>query len=297
MQRPGILAPLLLSSTLFTSAAGAQEAPQVDPPANAAPQQQETPFLTGAVTLGAGSAQVYRGERLTKEGTATLSPNLALTLGSLVTVWAGGTFDTQSQTGTRTIGNRTETESSRYSQSDFGVTIAKDTKVALLSLGGAYTHLSSGSEDPISGTLSALFHIPLSPALAVTRDGGSTTGWYVSPSVSQSVPLSKAVRVDLGARAGYYLDSSIRSRAIVFSDGFTGEGRRPGAQQTANGESYSGWSDASATASLSYSPGAFSATLGGSYSTFLADRPKEILGADGQSNGTLTGFLALAYSF
>lgn len=254
-------------------------------------------FLTGNVTLSLASGQVYRGERLTKEGSPTLGANVSLTFGGLVTAFASGSYDTQTQTATRRDGTQVQLEERRFSQKTFGLSIAKDTKVANLSLTGSYVQLDQGSDNPKSGTLASVFHVPLSPGISFTREFGSSTGWYLAPSLSPTIPLSETWRIDIVANAGYYLDADVQSRAVSFSQGFVPD-RNPGAVPApAPADSYSGWSDANASATLVYAGPHFSATLGGTYTTFLSDEPQRRLRAEGESKGTFTASLSIGYSF
>lgn len=277
---------------LFASAV--LSAPSIRAQDTAAPPKEEK-FLTGSVGLGVSSGQTYRGERLTEEGTATLTPSLSVTFGGLVTVSASPTFDTQEQTATRRVGGKVQSETKKFSQQVFGLTLEKDTKVADLSLTGTYTRLPESDDNSQAGGLSAVFHVPASPGLSITREGGSTVGWFFAPSLNPSFKLGEKWRVQLVASASYSYGSTIESRAVRFSSGFVPERGTTGTQEQA--DSYSGWSDANASATIVYTTGALSISLGGAYSTILDGEVQRRLGEEDQPKGTFTGTLSLGYSF
>jgi hypothetical protein len=245
--------------------------------------EDREPFLSGEVSLGAASAAVYRGERLTRDPTLLAVPSLSLTIGGLVTLWGEGTWDTHTETITRKRGNHLLIEEKRYAEKSVGVSIEKDTEVATLSLDASVTQLSEGAGTPRAGSLSIVLHAPLSPALEVTRDIGGPGNWYLEPGLKPKVVFSDALRAELEATAGYYAHATLQSRF------FGGE--------TTDATKYSGFSDAKVSAALVYEPGAFRVQAKALYARFLSEDVRLRVGQVGQPKGTLLGSLTVVWGF
>jgi hypothetical protein len=282
-------AALVLGLLLAPAAARAQDAPgtAAKEKANEKAKEKETEkksFLSGEVSLAVQTAALYRAERLTSDRTAVFVPSLSLTLGDLVTVWAEGSWDAHTQAITRKRGNHLLVEEKRYSEKSFGLSIAKDTQLAELSLDASVTQLADGAGTPKAGALSVVLHAPLAPALEVTRDIGGPGNWYFAPGLRPKVKLTDDLRVELAGALGYYSNATLQTRF------FGGDGS--GASST-----YSGFSDATASATVVFEPGSFVLKAKALYATFLSEEVRQRVGQIGQPKSTLVGQLALGYSF
>jgi hypothetical protein len=240
-------------------------------------------FLTGTAALSIQSAAVWRGELVTRNPTPLLSPSLSVTFGGLVTLWGEATYDARTDTKTVRHGNRLLTEETRYTEKTFGVSLSHDTKLAELSLDASLTELSEGTGNPVAASLGITFHAPLSPGIEVARDLNGPGNWYLAPHLEPRVVLSDAFRLDLRGSIGYYVDAELQSRFFFVSE--------------APNPRYSGFSDATATATLTYEPGAVHLALKALYTTFLSKEVRLRVGQEGQPSGTFLGQLTLAYDF
>jgi hypothetical protein len=240
-------------------------------------------LLAGTVTMSVQSGALWRGERLTDVPTAVLLPSVALKIADLVSVWGEIAYDTHTQTILRRRGNRLVPETHRYREQDVGISISKDTKIAEVSLDASLTHLAEGAGNPAAATLGFVSHAPLSPGLEVTRDLGASDNWYFAPKLEPKVTLAEGLDLEMRASVGWYAGASLQTRF------FGGE--------TAATTRYSGISDASASARLAFSPGAFTVAVKGIWATFLSEEVRRRVGQIGQPRSTLLGQLSLSVDF
>lgn len=157
--------------------------------------EEEKP--TADLSVSVLSKYVWRGLEMSDDS-IVIQPDVAIAYkGFSLDVWGNLDTDVKDDTGVP------DENSSSWTETDLTLAYTASCDQAEYTIGYIYYGLDV-LEDTQEIFASVTLKTLLSPTLAIYRDYDAAPGWYFTLGVSQSVPVTEKLALDLGAQVGYY---------------------------------------------------------------------------------------------
>ncbi len=195
-----------------------------------AARAQLSAHVTGEMVVASG--YLDRGVILTNQ--PVLQPSLSIALpagGGSATIGVWATVQPASYTGTEYFSMAPGEKSPNLTEARPSLELAQQMGLAHVAFKATMrlfpntVGLTKAANTFDVASTVTLARLPLSPGLMVAYDIGAINGAYLEGRVRQSVPLSKGVAIEVGARAGYSIRQRVDSTPEAFApyqrNGFT----------------------------------------------------------------------------
>jgi hypothetical protein len=167
------------------------------------PKKEEEPKVTGAGSVGVYNQYIFRGYEIGRSG-LVVEPSLTASYkGFSATLW--GNVDT----------NQRSTKTAAFSQefkkgwNETDLTLSYTHAFDKLSLTGGYIYYGTKYADETEELFATIaYDIISKPSLSIYRDITNYKGTYINLSFAHSLPVYKAMTLDLGASFGYFIGES-----------------------------------------------------------------------------------------
>lgn len=155
--------------------------------------------VTGSAAVGVFNKYIFRGYELSSKS-AVIQPAVGLSYsGFSASLW--GNIDSDEHATQSFVPDREDQKS--FNETD--LTLSYTYTIDKLSLTGGYIYYNTKYAVETEELFLTLgYDTLLKPTLSVYRDITSYTGTYLNFAVAHSLPLIKAITLDLGASAGYF---------------------------------------------------------------------------------------------
>jgi hypothetical protein len=167
------------------------------------PKKDEEPKVTGSGSVGVYNQYIFRGYEIGRSGLVVQPSLTAAYKGFSATLW--GNLDT----------NQRSTKTAAFSQefkkgwNETDLTLSYTHAFDKLSLTGGYIYYGTKYADETEELFATIaYDIISKPSLSIYRDITNYKGTYINLSFAHSLPVYKAMTLDLGASFGYFIGES-----------------------------------------------------------------------------------------
>jgi hypothetical protein len=170
------------------------------------PKKDEEPKVTGAGSVGIYNQYIFRGYEIGRSGLVVQPALTAAYKGFSATLW--GNLDTN-QRSTKSADFSAESKAFKKGWNETDLTLSYTHAFDKLSLTGGYVYYGTKYADETEELFATIaYDIISKPSLSIYRDIMNYKGTYINLSFAHSIPIVKAMTLDLGASFGYFIGES-----------------------------------------------------------------------------------------
>jgi hypothetical protein len=170
------------------------------------PKKDEEPKVTGSGSVGIYNQYIFRGYEIGRSGLVVQPSLTAAYRGFSATFW--GNLDTN-QRSTKSADFSAESKAFKKGWNETDLTLSYTHTFDKLSLTGGYIYYGTKYADETEELFATVaYDIISKPSLSVYRDIMNYKGTYLNLSFAHSIPIVKAMTLDLGASFGYFIGES-----------------------------------------------------------------------------------------